>query len=134
MSVENFNKYMEISKLLNTTWGTGSQKKSFPHSIKFSLRDDKLLVGSYAMIVNIPNDPVLMREMVQSYKQEGVDKLLVAVKDIKDKWDVANPDNKGKFTLLENTVTESVEYVSNSSYGRARQEVCFRLVCLFDIS
>ena len=44
--VEDFNKYMALSKVLNNSWGTGSQLKSPSQSVKFQLRDEQVMKAS----------------------------------------------------------------------------------------
>lgn len=129
--VEDFDKYMALAKVLNTTWGTGSQLRMQSQSIKFNLRDDKLLKGTVTMIVNMPNSPQTAVEYKRRYKEESLNKIGAAIKNLAELYEEAT-GKKIKLKLIETSITEGLEYISNSQY-RPNLPAYFRLQCLFSI-
>lgn len=131
MAVEDFNKYMQLAKVLNNSWGTGSQLRSSSQSIKFNLRDDRLMKASLVMIVNMPNNPRTAHEFKQRYKNEAMAKIKSALEDLKKRFEEQNGKTI-RFKLLDNSVTDSLEYLTNAQY-RVNLPAFFRLECLVRI-
>jgi hypothetical protein len=132
MAVEDFNKYMQLAKVLNNSWGTGSQLRSSSQSIKFNLRDDRLMKASLVMIVNMPNNPRTAHEFKQRYKNEALGKIKSALEDLKKRFEQQNEKSTIRFKMLDNSVTEGVEYLTNAQY-RETLHAYFRLDCLVSV-
>jgi len=132
MAVEDFNKYMALAKVLNNSWGTGSQLRSASQSIKFSLRDDRLMKASLVMIVNMPNNPRTAHEFKQRYKNEALGKIKSALEDLKKRFEQQNEKSTIRLKMLDNSVTEGVEYLTNAQY-RETLHAFFRLDCLVEV-
>jgi hypothetical protein len=132
MAVEDFNKYMALAKVLNNSWGTGSQLRSASQSIKFNLRDDRLMKASLVMIVNMPNNPRTAHEFKQRYKNEALGKIKSALEDLKKRFEQQNEKSTIHLKMLDNSVTEGVEYLTNAQY-RETLHAFFRLDCLVEV-
>lgn len=132
MPVEDFNKYMQLSKVLNNSWGTGSQLKLGSQSIKFTLRDDKLMKASLVMIVNMPNNPQTAHEFKARYKNEALGKVKGAIEDLKKRFEDQNEGKTIRLKMMDNSVTEGVEYLTTSQY-RPNLHAYFRLDCLISV-
>ena len=133
MPVENFDKYMELSKVLNNSWGTGSQvKPGTSQSIKFALRDDKLLKGMFMMIVNMPNNPQTAREMKERYKEQALQMLKGALEKLKEDYQEQHKGKTIKLKMVDRSVTEGLEYLTNAQY-RPTLQAYYRLQCLVEI-
>jgi MinD-like ATPase involved in chromosome partitioning or flagellar assembly len=133
MPVENFDKYMELSKVLNNSWGTGSQvKPGTSQSIKFALRDDKLLKGMFMMIVNMPNNPQTAREMKERYKEQALQMLKGALEKIREDYQEQHEGKTIKLKMVDRSVTEGLEYLTNAQY-RPTLQAYYRLQCLVEI-
>jgi MinD-like ATPase involved in chromosome partitioning or flagellar assembly len=133
MPVENFDKYMELSKVLNNSWGTGSQvKPGTSQSIKFALRDDKLLKGMFMMIVNMPNNPQTAREMKERYKEQALQMLKAALQRIREDYQEQHEGKTIKLKMVDRSVTEGLEYLTNAQY-RPTLQAYYRLQCLVEI-
>lgn len=132
MAVEDFNKYMALAKVLNNSWGTGSQLRSASQSIKFNLRDDRLMKASLVMIVNMPNNPRTAHEFKQRYKNEALGKIKSALEDLKKRFEQQNEKSTIRLKMLDNSVTEGVEYLTNAQY-RETLHAFFRLDCLVEV-
>lgn len=132
MPVQDFKKYMQLAKILNNSWGTGSQLKSGSQSIKFALKDENLLKGSVMMIVNMPNNPQTAHEFKNRYRNEAIGKMESAIKDLKGRFEDQNEGKTIRFKLLDNSITDGIEYLTNSQY-RPNLHAYFRLHCLISI-
>lgn len=135
MTVQNFKKYMNLARVVNTTWGTGSQVKTSPsQSIKFTLRDDNLLKVSSIMIVIIPNDIRLAHEMKDRFKEESLRHIKSALKKLQTDYKELNSKESPsiKLNLIDRSVTEGLEFLTNSQY-RPTKHAYFRLDVLVDI-
>lgn len=130
--VEDFNKYMALSKVLNNSWGTGSQLKSPSQSVKFQLRDEQVMKASFVMIVNMPNNPKTAHEFKQRYKNEALGKLKSAVADLKERFSEQNEGKTVSFKVIESSIQEGVEYLTNAQYTPTLRAY-FRLNCLFAV-
>jgi MinD-like ATPase involved in chromosome partitioning or flagellar assembly len=133
MSVEDFNKYMELSRVLNNSWGTGSQVRlGTSQSIKFTLRDDKLLKGSFMMIVNMPNNPQTAHEMKERYKGQALQMLKGSLEKIKEDYQELFQGKTIKLKMIDQSVTQGLEYLTNAQY-RPTLQAYYRLQCLVSV-
>lgn len=133
MPVEDFDKYMGLSRVLNNSWGTGSQAKpGTSQSIKFALRDDKLLKGTFMMIVNMPNNPQTAHEMKERYKGQALQMLKAALERLKEDYQEQYEGKTVKLKMIDQSVTQGLEYLTNAQY-RPTLQAYFRLHCLVEI-
>jgi hypothetical protein len=133
MPVQDFNKYMNLSKVLNNSWGTGTQLKlGISQSIKFSLRDDKLMKGLFVMIVNMPNTPQLAHEMKARYKNQALQMIKGALENLKKDYEQQNDGETIRLKMLDESVTEGLEYITNAQY-RPTLQAYYRLNCLVEV-
>lgn len=132
MTVEDFDKYMAIAKVLNNSWGTGSQLRSESQSIKFTLRDDKLMKASFIMIVIMPNDPQLQREMKERFKLQALAMIKGAIEELKTKFTEQNEGETLRLKMIDNSVIDGIEYLTNAQY-RMTKHAYFRLQCLVGV-
>jgi hypothetical protein len=133
MPVQDFNKYMNLSKVLNNSWGTGTQLKlGISQSIKFSLRDDKLMKGLFVMIVNMPNTPQLAHEMKVRYKNQALQMIKGALENLKKDYEQQNDGETIRFKMLDESVTDGLEYITNAQY-RPTLQAYYRLNCLVEV-
>lgn len=134
MPVEDFDKYMELSKVLNNSWGTGSQlRPGTSQSIKFALRDDKLMKGSFMMIVNMPNNPQTAHEMKLRFKNQGLQMMKGALEELKKRYEDQTDGKTLHLKMQDNSVVEGVEYLTNAQY-RPNLQAYFRLSCLIEVT
>ena len=133
MPVEDFDKYMQLSRVLNNSWGTGSQlKPGTSQSIKFALRDDKLLKSSFMMIVNMPNNPQTAHEMKVRFKNQALQMLKGALEKVKEDYQEQTEGKTVRLKMLDESVTEGIEYITNAQY-RPTLQAYYRLHCLVSV-
>ena len=133
MPVEDFDKYMQLSRVLNNSWGTGSQlKPGTSQSIKFALRDDKLLKSSFMMIVNMPNNPQTAHEMKARFKNQALQMLKGALEKVKEDYEEQTDGKTVRLKMLDESVTEGIEYITNAQY-RPTLQAYYRLHCLVSV-
>lgn len=134
MPVEDFDKYMELSKVLNNSWGTGSQLRAgTSQSIKFNLRDDKLMRASFMMIVNMPNNPQTAHEMKVRFRNQALQMVKGALEELKKRFEEQNDGKKLNLKMQDNSVQEGIEYLTNAQY-RPNLQAYFRLSCLIEVA
>lgn len=133
MTVQDFDKYMALAKVLNNSWGTGSQlRQGTSQSIKFTLRDDKMIKGAFMMIVNMPNNPQTAHEMKVRYKEQALQMLKGAMEELKKRYEEQNDGKTVRFKMLDRSITEGVEFLTNAQY-RMTLHAYYRLDCLITI-
>lgn len=133
MSVKKFDNYMELSKALNNSWGTGTTTKTSSFAIKFSAKDENNLKGLFAMVVNMPNNPRLVVEMKNRYKEEALRAIQSNLVEIRKKYEENTDGSTIKLTVDSDSIVESVEYLSVSSY-RPNLSAMFRVECLVKVT
>ena len=129
MLINDYQKYINLSRLLNTSFGgdsTNFGKTTQTQSIKFDIQDEGLIKVRYLTIVNFGSD-TLMREMMKRFREEGIAMIESALKNVKEKY---KEDFEGQsvptFTLEEDTITEDIEHISYYNYTGNRKAY-FRL-------
>lgn len=129
--VEDFDKYMALAKILNTTWSTGSQgrKSLTTQSIKYQLRDDKSLKASVMMSVVIPNTNRLAIEMKHRFHEEALSLLKSGLQELAKEFKENNDGKSIVFKIIPETVMSGVEFLTNSQY-RPTKNAYFRLDAL----
>jgi MinD-like ATPase involved in chromosome partitioning or flagellar assembly len=133
MPVEDFDKYMKLAQVLDTSWGTGSQVKAgTTQSIKFNLRDDKLLKCNFMMIVTMPNSPTTAIEMKRRFKEQALQMIKASLEKIKESYEKVADGKTIKLSMIDNSVVEGIEYLSNAQY-RPALPAYFRLQCLVEV-
>lgn len=133
MPVQDFDKYMQLAKVLNNSWGTGSQlKQGTSQSIKFNLRDDKLMKGSFMMIVNMPNNPQTAHEMKVRFKNQALQMMKAALEKLKEEYEEQSEGKSISLKMLDESVTEGVEFLTNAQY-RPTLQAYYRLHCLVSV-
>jgi hypothetical protein len=134
MEVQNFDKYMQLSKVLNNSWGTGSQlRQGTSQSIKFNLRDDQLMKVSFMMIVNMPNNPQTAHEMKNRFKNQALQMIKASLEELKERYEKQNEGQTLRLKMQDNSVTEGVEFLTNAQY-RPNLQAFFRVYCLVEVS
>lgn len=131
MTVEDFDKYMALSKVLNNSWGTGSQLKSASQSIKFALRDDKLMKVNFVMIVIMPNNQKTVFEMTERFRNEALQMVKAALTELRERFEEANGETI-TLKMLDSSVNDGVEFLTNAQY-RPTKHAYFRLTCLVEV-
>jgi hypothetical protein len=132
MLVKDYEKYINLSKLLNTTFGTGAGKNYATQSIKFDILDDGMLKCRYMTIVNFGSD-TMMHEMKRRYSEEARSMVEAALKKLREDYKEAFPKQKlPTFKILENTIGDDVEFLTFSQYAGTRKGY-YRFGCLVSI-
>lgn len=132
MLVRNYEKYLNLSRVLNTTFGAGSDRTHATQSVKFDILDDGMLKCRYLMIVNFASD-TLMREMMRRYNDEAKSMVEAALKKIVEDYKTTFPGEEvPKLSIIENTIGEDMEFLTFSQYSGTRKGY-YRFGCLVKI-
>lgn len=135
MLIKDYQKYLNLSRVLNSTFGTeGAENKAFnTQSVKFDLLDDGMIKCRYMMIVNFGSD-TMMREMMRRYRTEAMSMLEAALDRIEDEYKKQFPGiDAPSFSIIENTVGEDVEFLTFGPYKGTRKAY-YRFGCLIEVS
>lgn len=136
MLINDYQKYINLSRLLNTTFGGDSTdfgKTTQTQSIKFDIMDEGLIKVRYLTIVNFGSD-TLMREMMKRFREEGISMIEAALKNVKEQYkEQFDGQDVPSFTLEEDTVNEDIEHISYYNYSGNRKAY-FRIACLVSVS
>ena len=135
MLVKDYQKFINLSKLLNTSFGSDTSNYNRVYqtqSVKFDLLDDGLLKIRYLCIVNFGSD-TMMRELMRRYRDEATSFIEAALKQVKEQYAEKYPgETVPNFTLQEETCNEDIEYISYYNYTGNRKAY-YRFGCLVEI-
>lgn len=134
MLVKNYKKFLNLSKVINSSFGSEGPENNRHHtqSIKLDLLDDGMIKCRYLMVVNFGSDS-MMREMRERYENEARVMVTAAIKTIKEKYKEQFPeDEQPKFDLLESSVGHDVEFLTYSMYSGTRKAY-YRFGCLIAV-
>ncbi len=135
MLIKDYQKFINLSRLLNTSFGSDSGNHGRVYqtqSIKFDLLDDGLLKIRYLTIVNFGSD-TMMRELMPRFRQEALSMIESALKNVKEQYAKEFPGQTvPDFSLQEDTINEDIEYISYYNYTGNRKAY-YRFGCLVEI-
>jgi hypothetical protein len=134
MLVKNYQKFLNLSKVINSSFGTEGAENGRLHtqSIKFDMLDDGMLKCRYLAVVNFGSDSIV-REMRGRYEDEARELIKAAVKKIKEDYKEQFPDSEQpKFNLIESSVGHDVEFLTYSMYSGSRKAY-YRFGCLISV-
>jgi hypothetical protein len=135
MLIKDYQKFINLSRLLNTSFGSNSSNHGRVYqtqSIKFDLLDDGLLKIRYLTIVNFGSD-TMMRELMVRYRQEAISMIEAALKTVKENYAKEFPGQTvPNFKLEEETIGEDIEYISYYNYTGNRKAY-YRFGCLVEV-
>lgn len=133
MLVKNYEKFLNLSRVLNSSFGAESGKTHATQSVKFDLLDDGMIKCRYLMIVNFGSD-TMMREMMRRYQSEARSMLEAALKKIVEDYKVQFPKQEvPEFDIIDSTIGEDVEFLTFSQYKGTRKAY-YRFGCLVKVS
>lgn len=132
MTVQDFKKYQDLAKCMNSTFGDSAtnRSKTLNQSIKMALYNETLVKITFMMLVNFGSDN-MVREMAERFKNEGMAMVKGAMERLKKDYEDSTGE-KVKLTLLDDSVVDSFEFISAAIYN-PRKTAYFRLSCLVDI-
>src|SRR5574337_1344957 len=117
MPVQDFKKYQDLAKCMNSTFGDSAtnRSKTLNQSIKMSLYNETLLKVTFMMVVNFGSDN-MVREMAPRFRNEGMAMVEAAIERLKNDYEDLTGE-KVKLKLLEHSVVDSFEFLSYSMYN-----------------
>lgn len=132
MLVKDYKKFVNLSKLLNTTFGTTGPNpmRIGTQTLKYELLDDGMLKVMYLTTVSFPSES-LMRESRKRWETEGLTMIESALKELEQKY----KDEFGKeikCTIMEESFNDSFEFVSYSLYNPIKRAL-YRVGVLVEI-
>jgi MinD-like ATPase involved in chromosome partitioning or flagellar assembly len=88
--------------------------------------------GLFVMIVNMPNTPQLAHEMKARYKNQALQMIKGALENLKKDYEQQNDGETIRLKMLDESVTEGLEYITNAQY-RPTLQAYYRLNCLVEV-
>ena len=132
--VRDFDKYTNLAKVANGTFGTtglGTARVS-TQSLKFEVIDEHTLKITYQSLVTFASKSML-RDLMHKYKVDAMSMVEGSVDKFVEEYKEQNEDDKVRLQVRDNSVDDSVEYISYSMYSPI-QRGFYRLSCLVDVS
>ena len=130
MTVHDTKKFQVLSDLLNTSFGKSGTKPYTTQSLQARMLDDKLMKVNFMMIVNFSSDG-MMFEMTKRFKNEGLSMVKAKLDRLKEEYK-DKTDETVSFKLIEATVVDSYEFLSNSLYN-PKKTAYYRLSCQVEV-
>lgn len=134
MLVNNYKKFLNLSRVLNSSFGTEGavNKKYSTQSVKFDLLDDGMIKCRFMTIIAFGSDS-MMREMMVRHQNEGLNMLETALKEIKDRYKMLFPEDPvPTFKVLKSSISDDVEFLNYNMYSSTRRAY-YRLGCLIEV-
>lgn len=131
--VRDFDKYTNLSKVANGTFGTtglGAARVS-TQSLKFEVIDERTLKLHYQSIVTFASKSML-RDLMHKYLVDAMSMVEGGVDKFAEEYEDQNGDSI-RLQVRDNSIDDSVEYISYSMYSPI-QRGFYRLTCLVDVS
>lgn len=133
MLVKDYKKYLNLSRLLNTTFGISSlNKKVATQSIKFDIIDEGMLKCRFITIINFNNNIALSETMRRS-KDEALTMLRATLEKLKENYKKNFPkEDNLSFKLIQDSIEDNVEFITFSPYNGSKKGY-YRFECLIKV-
>lgn len=132
MLIKNYEKFLRLSKVLNSSFGASGAPTQATQSVKFDLLDDNMIKCRYIMVVNFNTD-TMMREMMRRYQSEARNMLEAAIRKIVEDHKKLFPGEEvPELEILDHTIGEDVEFLTFSQY-RGTRKAYYRFGCLMQV-
>lgn len=116
MTVKNYDKFQELSKVFNKTFGTGfGTMKSSTETVTLRLVDDEMAKAMFMVVVNFSSE-AMWRELRKRWLEEGLDKIKIAF----DKAAKEYKENTGQevsFEIMKGSISDGIEFTSYNIYN-----------------
>ena len=126
MPVKDMKKYIELSKVCNSTFGVSSTGKKTSESVMVKPVDDETLSAMFLIVVNYSSEAMWI-EMRKRWIEEGIEIISKRLKEIEQEFKT-NTGKTIKLNVLESTLADSLELESYSVYKPIKTGF-FRLRC-----
>jgi hypothetical protein len=132
MLVQDYSKFLNLSKILNNSFGTTGPNpgRTGTQVIKFEQVSDGLLKVLFITMVNFPSE-TRMRESRIRWEKEAMGMIESALKDIEEKYKAAF-DKEISLTIEDSTFNDSFEFVSYSQYNPMHRAL-YRVGVMVDV-
>lgn len=117
MLVKNYKKFLNLSKLLNNSFGsTGPDPLRLgTQSLKFEILDDGMLKVLFITTVSFPSETI-MREARKRWETEAISMIKGALKELEEQYK-ENYKESINCSIIDDSFNDSFEFVSYSMYN-----------------
>jgi len=132
MLVKDYKKFVNLSRLLNSSFGTTGPNplRIGTQTLKYELLDEGMLKVLFITTVSFPSE-TLMRESRKRWETEGLTMIESALKDLEEKYK-SEFGAEIKCKIQEESFNDSFEFISYSLYNPIKRAL-YRVGVLVDI-
>lgn len=131
MTVKDFNKYQAMSRVFNKTFGAPSTMKSSTETVTIKVVDDTMLSAMFLIVVNFSSEG-MWRELRKRYMEEALERFEKTLEKASEEYETLT-GKPLKWKLMQNTVSDSLEFVSYSMYN-PKKTAYFRVFCNLEVA
>lgn len=132
MTVKNYNKYLELSKVFNETFGAKNKINNsiYTEAVKIKILDETKLSAMYITVINLQREDLWL-ELSKKQVEEAVQIINLHLKKASEEYKAATGE-KIKFKIMDKTVKYDIEFL-NYSVARTNRDAYFRVYCDIEI-
>ena len=135
MEVKDYDLYLRLSRVLNSTLGSNDGSSSWgpaTSSTKLLVKDEKLIEARSQSIVSFTSDKVL-DALMKKFNTDGMAHIDAALKRVAEEYSIQFPDKTLSFVVKPDTSRDNVEYISYSTHNPVRRAM-YRVSCLVEVT
>lgn len=135
MEVKDYDLFLRLSRVLNSTLGTNDGSSSWgpsTHNVKLLAKSEKLIEARSQSIVTFTSDKVL-DSLMRKFNIEGLAFIDAALKRATEEYSKQFPDKKIEFVVKPDTNMDNVEYLHFNAHNPVRRAM-YRVSCLVEVA
>ena len=131
MEVKNYDLFLRLSRVLNSTLGTNDGSSSWgpaTTSVKLLVKNENLIEARSQSIVNFTSNKSL-DALKKKFNTDGMAFIDAALKRAVEEYSTQFPDKSVSFVVKPDTSRDDVEYLSYNAHNPVRRAM-YRVSCL----
>jgi hypothetical protein len=130
MTVKDYKKYLNLSKVFNKTFGTETHMKSSTENVMVKIVDEGMLSATFIISVNFSSEG-MWRELRKRWLEEGLASIKRNMDEAAEKYKDLTGETV-KFDIIKASVSDSMELTNYSLYNPKKLGY-FRVTCNIDV-
>lgn len=126
MTVKNYNKYLNLSKVFNKTFGSGTHSKSSTENVLVKIVDEGMISATFIISVNFSSEG-MWRELRKRWLEEGLETIKRTLDTAASEYETLAGESI-KFEIIKASVSDSMELTSYNVYNPKKLGY-FRVTC-----
>ena len=135
MEVKNYDLFLRLSRVLNSTLGTNDGSSSWgpaTHNVKLLVKNENLIEARSQSIVSFTSDKTL-DALKKKFNTDGMAHIDAALIRATEEYAHQFPDKTITFVLRPDTSRDDVEYLSYNAHNPVRRAM-YRVTCLVEVT